>query len=131
MTTLDTSGVVRIPTGRPGINNHYLWSDLSPFAQGYAEALLGDLSSRLLQPNEDGPCGVEFGFSDLAPETLAMILRDCEGLGSIYSDTTRGGALFWSDRQGGGFLGLNPQTRFPPLRTYLNDAGKVMLEVAS
>ncbi len=112
--TLDTSGFVP---------HSYQWSDLSPFEQGYVEAMFASeyRGARL---------GDAKGFSDLAPETLAAILRDCEifrsgyGLPESYmanqKASKRGGEM-WHSRQTGGFDIL------PPLTPYLDDTGKVRL----
>ena len=64
-------------------------------------------------------------FSNLAPETLAMMLRDCaaiRGLNLWYGegDADRG-VVFWERRQNGDF------PRFPPLTPYFGDDGKVYL----
>jgi len=129
---LDTSG--RVAGDIDGLAVWYEFEDLAPFAQGYVEAIFAGLEHPGyidVEPGNTDAGHIPVGFRHLAPEALAMILRDCEGLSGIYSDTARGGALFWSDRLGGHFLGLNPQTRFPPLRVYLNDDGKVALSQAS
>lgn len=132
MTTLDTSGVVKVTRKTmfgDTISHGAIWSDLSPFAQGYVEAAVAGFhgwfdvgyKSKGFRP---------VGFSDLAPEALAMILRDCDRWIQLYPATGRGtanGARLWELRN---LQLITPTTDFPPLCVYLNDAGKVMLEVA-
>lgn len=65
------------------------------------------------------------GFSDLAPETLAAILRDCEAFLKTPGQSNRDGdgRSFWALRQ----KGLYAHIGFPPLNPYLGDDGKVYL----
>lgn len=88
--TLDTSGVV-LPFHRYDLQWNaepvgYRWPDLSPFAQGYVEALLRDAWDQgvvILDRWGDGEDDTDQnrpGFSDLSPEALALILRDCEAM---------------------------------------------------
>lgn len=129
--TLDTSGAVCAPhknaAGQTFVST--LWSDLSPFAQGYVEAMFaGGVSirgygglMRVLQPKAK-----RVGFSDLAPSTLAAILKDCAARQAQHApDITRAivGRMFWNHRQRG-VVGAE----FPPLTAYLGDDGKVYLE---
>lgn len=90
---LDTSGAVEgfapafedIAAGR---GESVAWHDLSPFVQGYIEALFftneGDGTPGegdefgLWREVEPGLWSADFGFSDLAPEALAAILADCQ-----------------------------------------------------
>jgi len=108
---LDTTGDVGPMPAGP-MNERFLkWSDLSPFTQGYVEALFGaHFITRL-------------AFDMLAPETLARIIADCEArsarLLSVYCDK-RGGHEFWEARQ----IGEAPSD-FPPLTVQLGDDGKV------
>jgi hypothetical protein len=104
---LDTSGAIY--ENAP----HYeatLWKDLSPFTQGYIEALLAGLPfSRL-------------AFHMLAPETLARIIADCEAMQAKgLRDTPEVGRSAWEVRQMGA-------TDFPPLTVQLSDYGKVGFE---
>lgn len=134
--TLDTSGEVRFPadyamTGDPDVAFiDYRWSDLSPFAQGYVEALFADGVAL-----DDGAqlARVPLGFSDLAGETLARILEDCEAaLGDKlcdYTDAAVHGAMFWRDRQAGQLNGIDPL--FPPLLVHLADDGLIYFREAS
>lgn len=133
MTTLDTSGVVKFEGGTLGVLS---WEGLGqiggPFAQGYVEALFASIGCLLPWERHDGHSEPQYvGFSDLAPEALAMILRDCEAFCSAFGRDARiapQGKAFWMQRQDGGWSNQTPS--FPPLRVYLNDAGKVMLELA-
>lgn len=86
------------------------------------------------------PCGQYFAesdfpvwtFSDLAPETLAAIRKDCaaanDGKWLGYRDTAGCGAMFWKERQQGFLNGDGP--KFPPLTVSLGDDGKVYLREA-
>lgn len=124
--TLDTSGRVSCtdPT-KPCICHAATWDRLDPFTQGYVAALLRDFSANLLQPGEVGPTGVEFGFSDLAPETLAQIMDDCKDAASILrrNHLADDGRWFWNDGK--------HRPGFPPLTPYLGDDGKVYLSEAA
>lgn len=81
---LDTSGTVHaVPGGPAKQGTHHPvdldWCDLSPFVQGYVEALFADeggVLSLLLERYAHE--GVQVRFDDLAPETLARIVADCE-----------------------------------------------------
>lgn len=162
----DTSGAVVIP--HPGksprarilapLDEVVRWSDLSPFEQGYVEAMFasgvrqcerccgnGELiadEARYLSPL-DGDKGDEAvgdcpncsgrgeftlgGFSDLAPETLAAIRKDCSAIVALYQPHIEGrigasaGEGFWLGRQ----LGHYATDGFPPLTVTLGDDGKV------
>lgn len=133
MTTLDTSGFVKNP--RKSSPHSYQWSDLSPFVQGYVEALFAEARPGY----DDAGLGGHYvcGFSDLAPEALAMILRDCGERYAAFSwqrpsadaSERKAGAMFWEQRQRAEWIDrlVHP---LPPLRIYLNNAGKVMLEIS-
>lgn len=134
--TLDTSGGVRLRRDKIRLNT--LWSDLSPFAQGYVEAMLSGvvegawrLAEMTLAPGDTARVGPHwFRFSDLAPETLAAILKDCEafplGLPRVYLDGKHGSQM-WVTRQKGEWT----EEGFPPLTPYLGDDGKVYLRDAA
>ena len=124
---LDTSGEVglTIAQGIPAeIAGGHCWSDLSPFTQGYIEALWcavvelrRDAEDRI-QMNLD-----DLGFRHLAPETLERIIADCEArssnMAAIFRDV-EAGRKFWRDRQ------IDPDPGyFPPLTVQLGDDGKV------
>ncbi|MET3527264.1 hypothetical protein [Phenylobacterium koreense] len=123
MADFDTSGYVWQPPGAKSIYK-VRWEDLSPFEQGYVQALLRgvDLVGQWLDTVDPYRAP---GFSDLAPEALAMILRDCEARAPAYAASMRyppsAGRSFWRVRQHGHV------PTFPPLRVFLNDAGKVCL----
>lgn len=148
--TLDTSGAVGPVPGYPnsGPVEHgckFIWRDLTPFQQGYVEALF--TTSQHIAPNgqrvtaTNTATGVArpvmlaeaFGFRDLSSEAVALILRDCEAAlrdaACGYSNTVEFGAMFWKDRQQNQLNGMEP--KFPPLTPYLNDEGKVALKVAA
>jgi hypothetical protein len=130
--TLDTSGVVQFRDSHGELMT-LGWNDLSPFAQGYIEALFAT-------PHPRSATGTPMGeilsakFSDLAPETLARIIADCAevapdgGLNgypptneSAVADARGAGAEFWRRRNKLIFK------RFPPLAPYLGDGGRVYL----
>ena len=116
---LDTSGEVDLTfaEGIPAeIAGGHRWSDLSRFTQGYIEALFASIC-----PDEDGSREMRApAFSDLAPETLARIIADCEARVSMgWLDRPEDGRWFWVSRQNGN---LNAH---PPLTVQLGDDGKV------
>lgn len=124
---LDTTGhVVNIGEGTNAARQPILfWSDLSPFTQGYVEALFSDVGGT---PAEGfGRCclsALGCAFSDFAPETLARIIADCERASKrLASHCATGGASFWRMRQRGDFVG--GLFVWPPLTVQLGDDGKV------
>ena len=129
--TLDTSGsVLKTVSARPfGTAREWRWSDLTPFAQGYVEAMFADWAERL---NEQrialGLPLRRVAYRDLAPETLARIIADCEQALADklcgYMNYSETGAMFWKERQADQLNGMEP--RFPPLTVSLNDQGKVV-----
>jgi len=117
--TLDTSGAVMLPEpSRAGYVTapDTVWSDLSPFVQGYITAML---SSDISLPDGAVIPRVPVGFSDLAPTFLAEILRDCEDHLQNYASSDFTGRQFWAYRQTG------QSARFKPIRLSLSDDGKV------
>lgn len=126
-TTLDTSGSVRLPMSPRSVIRNHLWSDLTPFAQGYVEAALtGPIEYP--DPNEGwGPsCSPKFGW--LAPATLAAMMADCETLAARVRaiDFPATGKFLWEIRQAGQ---LAPE--FPPITLYLSEDGLIHHRVAS
>jgi hypothetical protein len=138
--TFDTSGAVRETQDNPPrfYPNPCMWSDLSPFEQGYVAAMLGDLRLKLaswvadeLNGEAPWPNYANPRFSDLAPETLALIRRDCaarlaqnEELPDWPDDDMReAGSGFWECRSEGDRV----DDGFSPLTPYLGDDGKVYL----
>jgi hypothetical protein len=125
--TFDTSGFVAMRTHSLGIVTQSVrWTDLTPFQQGYVEALFASISE--LPSGTNPPAGEwrPFAFSDLSPEALALILRDCERQATVYTDRkpdVLDGQIFWDGRKN---HVLRPYG-FPPLTVSLNDAGKVCL----
>lgn len=118
--TLDTSGAVEAieNDGSPLMR----WPHLTPFEQGYVEAML-TTSIRWPDPAEGyGPSSSVVRFSDLAPETLAAIRKDCADFEVKYGERPlqEHGCGFWVGRQAGRHM-----PGFPPLTVTLNDAGKV------
>lgn len=133
---LDTSGMVypmeprvRLPAGDA---NAIKWSDLSPFAQGYVEAAFASLSPRGYR-YETGSSAPEYrpwAFSDLAPETLAAMLKDCERRAEPLEQLgthAYGGGNFWRDRQVGHLI----ERGFPPVALYLGGDGLIHQREAS
>jgi hypothetical protein len=183
----DTSGAVYCAGGfkaHTPPKSLIFWPELSPFVQGYVEALLsalntdrkpiatavmvdvleavrvaegwtwregdsrvGRVSARYEIKADPGnnryvATPRPLGFSDLAPETLARIMEDCERIQTRpisathnWGTNTLAGKMFWRDRATGfAGLGLEPRIRysevFPPLTVYLGDDGKVYLREA-
>lgn len=132
----DTSGHFHIMPGHPLHRfmraNILTWDDLTPFQQGYVEALFEsawpDLLSQFIakgmsEPEDHADC-VKPEFSDLSPDALAMILADCERFRGRTSSQSRAvGALFWKNRAGG-YLS---DDGWMPLRVSLSDDGKIHL----
>lgn len=149
---LDTSGSVLRPHPTPEdlsgawASTPVQWSDLSPFTQGYIEAVLrsvrkgcdhcegrGEVGGWLGQTAESGgyysePCeDCVPAFSDLAPETLAQIIADCEARLAQYSVSRDGaedierGRRFFNRRQ----EGWREANGFTPQTIQLCDDGKV------
>lgn len=118
---LDTSGDVERGEAYGG---QAFWSDLSPFTQGYIEALFADHGDALTEAPEDAIPGIGAtkGFSDLAPETLARIIADCGRWVRLWplSEGLEQGRRFWALQQGG--MGTH---HFPSLTVQLGDDGKV------
>jgi len=164
MVTLDTSGRIAVPPADKwelASSDTYSWSDLSPFEQGYVEALFA--SARLRIAYDTGSTvrmeRRDARFSDLSPEALERVRRDCAEfqtsvawkgyVGGALSnpgliDPERCGEMFWRERNGqsGGFVGafgfpqeyahrLHERAElFPPLQPYLADDGKIHLREA-
>ena len=123
---LDTSGSVAIlRDGAWPETDHVVWDGLSPFTQGYVEALFSSLVRTgvwgswpmLRHPILLG--SIEVGFSDFAPETLARIIADCEGPRHFTDENElAAGRNFWNRRQAG-------DSPFRPLIVQMGDDGKV------
>lgn len=120
---LDTSGVVF--TARPIPDQprpRTAWSDLSPFVQGYIEAMAKAWFDEGAA-SDTAPI-MDMRFSDLAPATLARIIEDCERFhGPDYNvpPSVEKGRNFWIDRQNGVWA----RNGFPPLAPHLGDDGRV------
>lgn len=134
---LDTSGEVRgsrLVEGPDGNwRSHWAWPDLSPFEQGYVEAKFASMErapngSPILRGTTSKQIGTAHfvGFSDLAPETLAAIRKDCAGLrkrhvivSGVPEHERAHGRGAWCNRQ----LGKTPG--FPPRTLILSDDGLI------
>ena len=123
---LDTSGRVECPASFQPLG-WAIWSDLTPFAQGYVEAMFD---------TPVGPAELWVGktFSDLAPATLARIIGDCANrvanlpAGIATTDNTReAGRHFWERQQAGRLAVFG----YPPLTPYLGDDGLIYLREGS
>lgn len=136
--TLDTSGVVADASpSPPRVNGEpcsYRWENLTPFQQGYVEAALSEYAVRKAWrlrhggPNDIPPA---VPFRHLAPETLALVLKDCERRDhedfvniNGSTDVRAEGRWFWTARQRGSL------ETFPPLTVTPGDDGKVYLRGA-
>ena len=124
---LDTSGAVSMGSEHgpqfAGVN--MVWSDLSPFTQGYVEALFLSGGSGIWRA---------YGFSILAPEALARIIADETtylDLPGLHMEGCKlGGQKAWIQRQAGwpvAPFGMVDEYRsaLPPLTVQLGDDGKV------
>lgn len=131
---LDTSGVIVMHS--PAFA-YVTWPDLAPFVQGYIEAMLEGGALRMTVAryrSGDTFCG----FSDLAPETLARIIGDCERVEAVFpgaSLTAEDGRRILGHRMAGfpGPLATDDALRaaLPPLTPYLGEDGLIYLrEVA-
>lgn len=141
---LDTSGTVYVPgtlgMPAPGFETAYKWRLLDAFTQGYIEALFFTESEpqttredaftargtirktwrRAVEEGQQKDIPEDFGFADLAPDSLAKIIEDCRAFqeanradleeacgmpsgrrGEPY-DMTRAGHDFWFTRNGHG-----------------------------
>ena len=144
--TLDTSGGVLVQNTQHHTESLVEWDDLSPFEQGYIEALFASAGLRFETPLDpiDEPYMDEPSFRHLAPETLARIMEDCRKFaGQLQADYTERqlrtmGAEFWAyrnDRRSltgfptqAGWAALSRRARdYPPLTPYLGDDGKIYL----
>jgi hypothetical protein len=128
---LDTSGEVDhvMVDGCVETGLAFRWRDLDSFTSGYIEALFftdnapGVTTEEWQAPDfepSEGSIPEDVGFSDLAPETLARIIKDCaefqeseawlkmrEGLGDDNDapetpDDEQAGRDFWYTRNGHG-----------------------------
>lgn len=156
---LDTSGVVPAcaPTADPSILGPCGFHDLTPFSQGYVEALFAELRGpsamddscvckcgrRHVWTPSGGMCrscgqplpgGRLGGFSDLSPEALGMILADCERFLAERTEPRWTENPKWLAAERGKDFWSSRQAdvrvHFPPLTISLNDDGKIVLAVA-
>jgi hypothetical protein len=121
---LDTSG--RVAGNFEGLAVWYEFEDLTPLAQGYITAMLRDWVSRVDANRSQRSVYLRpsvVSFTDLAPETLATILKDCEAALPFYRGRDEfTGALFWRDRQEGRVI----PRRFGPLHLNTNPTGRIV-----
>jgi len=143
---LDTGGtVLGLPapnaTGGVQADGCYTWDSLDAFTQGYIEALFFTETDVLAeQATKPGaiPFEPSFGFSDLAPETLARIISDCAAFrrgeqwqqwldhaadADIYAEDETAGRDFWYTRNGHG-CGFWDGDWPEPYATQLTDAAR-------
>lgn len=104
-----------------------IWSDLSPFTQGYIEALFASKPLMELPQNGDDRPRPAPGFRHLASETLARIIADCAAMEANKGKpgSREDGADCWAGRQEGRKPGDFSPHPFPPLTVQLGDDGKV------
>ena len=125
--TLDTSGEIFLPLDSEPWRDPYdpvAWSDLDPFTQGYIEALIASVRGyhepHYLKWDErtNARTARYLAFRDLAPEALAVILRDCATAQHDVPDErdVEHGAFFWRSCANAGTA------------PYLRDDGKVDLK---
>lgn len=132
---LDTSGVVDAPAGQlfDGSRVGCIWSDLTPFCQGYVEAMFADMDPDMRLSREPQEFYWVLGFRDLAPATVERIIGDCERYCAESAvpieDSRKCGAIYWSERQDGHVS--NIPTPHPPLTPYLGDDGLIYLREAA
>lgn len=127
--TLDTSGsVATYPWEGGEIAPQVRWDQLSPFEQGYVEKALDDF---LIYVHRDDSLHIKevrpSRFSDLAPETLAAIRKDCAAFAATIRPgstvlTHEDGGKVWRFRQAGQIRAL------PPLTPILSKDGKVRFQ---
>lgn len=111
----------------------WFWDDLDPFTQGYVEALFAAEAEALNAARIAARLPLRrVAFRDLAPETLARIIADCEERVARLPhpedmrDPRASGRRFWDDRQLGCYqTGVNVPCP-PPLTVQLGDDGKVV-----
>lgn len=121
--TLDTSGFVTLPALRraPNFVSRIRWSDLSPFEQGYTTGVFASAEEAGISIRRGAPSAwmpetqIGVAFSDLAPETLARIMKECGKVTGLAA-TREAGRYFWQLRN------TPPGLRaFPPVAPYLGD----------
>lgn len=117
---VDTSGAVWVdPVECPGVG--WLWSDLTPFQQGYVRAAFASFRMGDIGHWPDAEAR-KIGFRHLHPSTLAAMLKDCEEwVARCGPEMGAGhGRDFWEDRN------VARSIRFPPVTLYLGDDGRVI-----
>lgn len=119
----DTSGAVWVGLTERQNFTPMNWPDLSPFVQGYGQAMAQALYERLVAEGMDPAAAQEaVAFRNWAPKTLARIMEDCGRFLALHEKAPDGGR-FWRARQ----KGLFAHEAFPPQTPYVGDDGKVYL----
>ncbi|MBP7704158.1 MAG: hypothetical protein KA105_02595 [Caulobacter sp.] len=123
---LDTSGSVSYRVH--GLMQTKIWSDLTPFAQGYVEAMFADEATQDALMDENGR--VRFGFRHLAGDTLKRIVEDCEALRGVGRNSRVNGYACFQRRQEQAPCGPFEEvwTGFPPVTVFLSDEGLIFLK---
>lgn len=135
--TLDTSGEIIVVGGSERNGRRTTWRDLDPFTQGYIEALFASIERTTANLVWDADDHARFArYSDLAPETLAAILKDCEAYQVAGPLPRQWGEHFWKSRQNCFEASQRPtrvamHAKYPPLTPYLGDDGRVYLREAA
>lgn len=135
---LDTTGAILLPQSSAEnpfgkwASDATQWDDLSPFTQGYIEALFAELHQTPVV-QECGRGGWNVGFFDLAPETLARIIADCERMRQVFGwlgpKDADGAPVEWFQEEGRSawkYRQNGDLPNFPPLTVQLGDDGKVL-----
>lgn len=126
--TLDTRGGVIVPG--EGLDTFWRFDSLTPFAQGYVEAMFASSDLPLAWDEVSPGCVAErdAGFRHLAPASLSRIIGDCEAMlevmraaGSAFPETPKEGRIAWDDRQADNWIGHT----FPPLTVSLGEDGLI------
>jgi hypothetical protein len=131
---VDTSGrIACTDPSKPCICHAATWDQLSPFVQGYVEAMFSTRFDGLdgTARYEAETYGKSWRFSDVAPETLARIMEDCERFLALFglcdvATSQKCGRIFWEQRSDPVWCSSLVE-RFPPLTPYLGGDGKIYL----
>ena len=123
--TLDTSGVITIPSGPYA--GDWTWDRLNLFTRGFIragfEAGVAHDCDGFLYPELDGTA-----FHMLAPASLERIMADCEAVLAEFKPPhpdAELGEAFWRGRNQIGPGNEFNKAAFPPITFVLTDDGKV------
>lgn len=129
---LDTSGSVRADI--PGLNCPVFWSDLTPFCQGYVEAMWQSVRELRRDAEDAKQINLDdLGFRHLAGDTLKRIVEDCGRFVTYsrdvcgvdgYEQSPSDGRWFWDARQRGEWSDKG----YPVLTPFLSDEGLIFLK---